>query len=136
MRIPNWLIPSGELVFSGGEKKLHAVIGALGGKLREDGGFTCRLGGGAASFRFKMVSVFSCRYDSAPEGIRVSFEVRPAPSALVLFCALVLAALFGAVTANWELAGYTLCLLGLLVFLYAIQRENCIEQFCAHFCAD
>ena len=133
MQIPNWLIPSGELIFSGSEKQLHNAIRDLGGKSPEGKRFSCSLGGGAASFRFKMVSVFVCSYDSAPEGFRICWQVRPALSALVLFGALAAAALVSLVTGGLELSGTCACLLALLLCLYAIQRGDCIRQFEANF---
>lgn len=129
MSMPNWLIPTGELLFSGNETQLRSAVGALNGTMGEDHSFTCRLGGGAASFRFKMETRFRCAFEKAPGGIRITWQAWPALTVWLLFGALAAVALLGLVSWKLELAGWTACLLGLLVFLYAIQRGTCVEQF-------
>lgn len=133
MTLPNWLIPSGICTFSGNEQQLFAAIGSMDGKLLPEKRFSCTLGGGAVSFRFKMETIFRCTYEKAPGGWQIIWQARPAMAALALFLVLAVVALMGLVMGKLELAGYTACLLGLVVFLYVIQREKCVEQFTEKF---
>lgn len=131
--MPNWLIPTGELLFTGSEKALHAAIGALEGKAQGENRFSVTLGGGAASFRFKMKTRFRCHYEKAPGGYAISWQAWPGLSAIWIFLILAALCVLGLIWGELENTGWLACLLGLLVFLYAIQRGNSVQQFAAAF---
>lgn len=133
MNFPNWLIPTGTLTFSGDEKKLRARVEELDGKLLEDSRFTCVLGTGAYSFRFKMPCRFTCDYQPAEGGFALHWSARPKASGFAFFGALALGALAALATGAWELSGMWATLLALLAFLFGIQRDGCIEEFRKHF---